>query len=41
MLAEGVYLAPSAFETWFVSSAHDPASLEKTVRCAGKSLRSL
>jgi glutamate-1-semialdehyde 2,1-aminomutase len=41
MLAQGVYLAPSAFETWFVSTAHDPISLEKTVDCARRSFRSL
>jgi glutamate-1-semialdehyde 2,1-aminomutase len=34
MLAEGVYLAPSAFEACFVSAAHGPAEIEKTVRAA-------
>ena len=34
MLAEGVYLAPSAFETGFVSSAHDDEHLETTFRAA-------
>jgi glutamate-1-semialdehyde 2,1-aminomutase len=34
MLAEGIYLAPSAFEAGFVSSAHGPAELDKTVRAA-------
>ena len=29
MLAEGVYLPPSAYEAWFVSSAHDDAALER------------
>src|SRR5690606_21781637 len=30
MLARGVYLPPSAFETWFVGSCHDdPAVLER------------
>jgi glutamate-1-semialdehyde 2,1-aminomutase len=41
MLAQGIYLAPSAFEAWFVSAAHDRGSLEKTVECAGKSFRNL
>ena len=36
MLAEGVYLAPSAFEAGFVSSAHGPAELGKTVSAARK-----
>jgi len=34
MLADGVYLAPSAFETCFISSAHGPADVEKTIRAA-------
>jgi glutamate-1-semialdehyde 2,1-aminomutase len=29
MLAQGVYLPPSAFEAWFVSSAHDAAAVER------------
>jgi glutamate-1-semialdehyde 2,1-aminomutase len=29
MLADGVYLPPSAFEAWFVSSAHDEAALAR------------
>jgi len=29
MLARGVYLPPSAFETWFVSAAHDDAAIEQ------------
>lgn len=32
MLAEGVYLPPSAFEAWFVSAAHDDAALERVAR---------
>jgi glutamate-1-semialdehyde 2,1-aminomutase len=34
MLTEGVYLAPSAFEAGFVSSAHGEAELEHTWRAA-------
>ena len=34
MLAEGVYLAPSAFEAGFVSSAHAEADIEATVEAA-------
>jgi glutamate-1-semialdehyde 2,1-aminomutase len=37
MLREGVYLAPSAFEAWFVSTAHDGKSIEKTIESAAKS----
>jgi glutamate-1-semialdehyde 2,1-aminomutase len=29
MLAEGVYLPPSAFEAWFVGAAHDQAALDR------------
>ncbi|MEU1630166.1 glutamate-1-semialdehyde 2,1-aminomutase [Streptomyces sp. NPDC020096] len=29
MLAQGVYLPPSAFESWFVSSSHDDAAIER------------
>ena len=29
MLDRGVYLPPSAFETWFVSAAHDDAAVEQ------------
>ncbi|MDB5904274.1 MAG: glutamate-semialdehyde -aminomutase [Betaproteobacteria bacterium] len=34
MLAAGVYLAPSAFEAGFVSSAHGPAQIDQTVSAA-------
>ena len=36
MLAEGVYLAPSAFEAGFVSSAHGKAEIDKTAAAARK-----
>ena len=36
MLAEGVYFAPSAYETGFISSAHGAAEIEKTVTAARK-----
>ena len=31
MLDQGVYLPPSAFETWFLSAAHDDAALDRVV----------
>jgi len=34
MLAQGVYLAPSAYEAGFVSSAHDAADVEQTLAAA-------
>lgn len=36
MLAEGVYLAPSAYEAGFVSAAHGSAEIERTVKAAAK-----
>ena len=29
MLANGVYLPPSSFESWFVSTAHDERAIQK------------
>jgi len=34
MLAEGIYLAPSAFEAGFISAAHSEADIEATVAAA-------
>ena len=34
MLAEGVYLAPSAFEAGFISAAHGPEHIEATIAAA-------
>jgi glutamate-1-semialdehyde 2,1-aminomutase len=31
MLARGVYLPPSAFESWFVSAAHDEAAVGRVL----------
>ena len=36
MLDEGIYLAPSQFETAFVSAAHTDADIEKTIAAAAK-----
>jgi glutamate-1-semialdehyde 2,1-aminomutase len=41
LLAEGVYLAPSQFEAGFLSTAHKPADIDRTVRAAAKILRGL
>jgi glutamate-1-semialdehyde 2,1-aminomutase len=41
MLEQGIYLAPSAFEAWFVSAAHDPGAIRKTIQCAERSFASL
>jgi glutamate-1-semialdehyde 2,1-aminomutase len=34
LLERGVYVAPSQFEAWFVSTAHGPAEVEQTVEAA-------
>jgi glutamate-1-semialdehyde 2,1-aminomutase len=34
MLAQGIYLAPSAYEAGFVSSAHDEQDIEQTLAAA-------
>jgi len=36
MLAEGVYLAPSAFEAGFISAAHTDADVDATIAAAGR-----
>jgi glutamate-1-semialdehyde 2,1-aminomutase len=41
MLEQGIYLAPSAFEAWFVSAAHDHAAIQKTIESAERNFRSL
>jgi len=41
MLAQGVYLAPSAFEAGFVSAAHGDAEIDKTISAARKVMASL
>jgi len=41
MLAERVYLAPSAFEAGFVSAAHGDAEIEQTISAARKVMASL
>jgi glutamate-1-semialdehyde 2,1-aminomutase len=34
MLDNGVYLAPSMFEAWFVGLAHDDAAIDQTLAAA-------
>ena len=41
MLERGVYLAPSAFEAGFVSSAHQPEQIEHTLAAARESFAAL
>jgi glutamate-1-semialdehyde 2,1-aminomutase len=37
MLAKGIYLPPSQFEALFVSAAHTPADIERTVKAIEES----
>jgi glutamate-1-semialdehyde 2,1-aminomutase len=39
MLGRGVYPPPSQFEAWFVSLAHDEASVDRTLEAADEALR--
>lgn len=39
MLAQGVYLPPSAFEAWFLSSAHDDRALDRVVTALPEAAR--
>ncbi|HAG95763.1 MAG: glutamate-1-semialdehyde-2,1-aminomutase [Pseudomonadales bacterium] len=41
MLKEGIYLAPSAYEAGFVSSAHGDTELEQTIKAAAKVMKQL
>jgi glutamate-1-semialdehyde 2,1-aminomutase len=41
MLAGGVYMAPSAFEAAFVSTAHGKPELDAVISTAGRAFRSL
>jgi glutamate-1-semialdehyde 2,1-aminomutase len=41
MLKQGVYLAPSAYEAGFVSSAHTDAQIQQTIDCASQAFAGL
>lgn len=41
MLAEGIYLAPSQFEAGFLSTAHSPADIDRTVSSALRVMKTL
>ena len=41
MLAEGIYLAPSAYETGFISAAHGDDEIAKTITAADAVMKSL
>ena len=39
MLDAGVYLPPSAYESWFVSAAHDDAAIERIAAALPRAAR--
>jgi glutamate-1-semialdehyde 2,1-aminomutase len=41
MLADGIYLAPSQFESGFISTVHTAADIGRTVKAAAKVLHGL
>ena len=41
MLEQGIYLAPSQFEAAFLSTAHTPADIERTIKAARRAFKSL
>ncbi|HSM63112.1 MAG TPA: aminotransferase class III-fold pyridoxal phosphate-dependent enzyme, partial [Gillisia sp.] len=41
LLAEGIYIAPSAFETWFITEALSYEDLDKTIAAVDKVAKSL
>ena len=41
MLAEGIYIAPSAFETWFITEALSYEDLDKTIAAVDKVAKTL
>jgi glutamate-1-semialdehyde 2,1-aminomutase len=41
MLEQGIYLAPSQFEAGFVSTAHGPEEIDKTIQSAARVFKTL
>ena len=41
MLEQGVYLAPSQFEAAFLSTAHTPADVDRTIKAARTAFKGL
>ncbi len=41
MLSKGIYLAPSAFEAWFVGTCHSEEVIQETISAIASTLRSL
>jgi len=41
LIARGVYPPPSQFEAWFLSAAHTPRDVDKTIRAAKEAMREI
>ena len=41
MLERGIWLAPSAFEAWFLTAAHTTADVERTIEAAEEAFRAI
>ena len=41
MLEQGIYIAPSAFESWFITDALSYKDLDKTILAVDKAVNSL
>ena len=41
MLAQGVALPPSQFETWFLGTEHDDLAIEQTIHAAKQAFRAV
>jgi glutamate-1-semialdehyde 2,1-aminomutase len=41
MLNEGIYLAPSKYEAWFLTTSHSNADIEKTIAAVEQSFKKL
>ena len=41
MLARGVYPPPSQFEAWFLSAAHTPRDINRTIKAAREAMREI
>jgi glutamate-1-semialdehyde 2,1-aminomutase len=40
-LNDGVYLPPSAYESWFLSTAHEGAAVDRACEVVTKAIKSL
>ena len=41
LLANGIYIAPSDYEAWFISTAHTEADIQATIDGAAEALKSV